>query len=115
MTARFTPLAIYHPKAMAEIREALRHYREIDQQYVPGESDLVGDLRGAIVGADWKIHSAPHRWTTHIYGTRRVFLPDRFKYSLIYLPDHQGSPVVLAFAHDRRDRGYWKDRLPPVG
>ena len=44
------------------------------------------------------------------HGTRRVLLPDRFKFSLVYLvfTDHV---LVVAVAPFKRRPGYWKGRV----
>ena len=44
------------------------------------------------------------------HGTRRVLLPDRFKFSLVYLVfiDHV---LVVAVAPFKRRPGYWKGRI----
>ena len=107
-------LATFHPKALAEVKSGVARYQRIDRQYVPGESNLGREFLKAVFGADWKIRNAPHRWAPYLYGTRRLHLPKRWKYSLIYLPDaNDTGPVVIALAHQLQDEGYWRDRLPP--
>ena len=94
--------AAYHPKAAEEVRAALSYYAEI-------EPELGEDFLSALTGTDWRIVSAPHRWAPHIYGTRRILLPRRWPFVMIYLPSD--NPKVVALAHHRREPGYWRLRL----
>lgn len=107
MRARPELRASYHPDALEEIEADVRHYRKIDREN--GGGTLAADFLAAIVGADWKIASASHRWAPYLYGTRRLLLPKRWPFGLIYLPEE--PPKVIALAHDRRRPGYWRDRL----
>ena len=46
-----------------------------------------------------------------LIGARRVFVK-RFPYSIVFI-EHGEDLWVIAFAHNRRKPGYWRERLEP--
>jgi len=73
MRARPELRASYHPEAL---EADVRYYRKIDREN--GGGTLAADFLATVVGADWKIASAPHRWAPYLYETRRLLLPRRW-------------------------------------
>lgn len=47
----------------------------------------------------------------HGDGGLRVYPLDRFPYTVIYAEDARNGPQIFAIAHQRREPGYWGDRL----
>jgi len=69
------------------------------------KSEFLSDVHEALEN----ISEAPRRWPMHLYGTR-LFVLQRFPFSIIYLDD----PTVLtiiAIAHSKRTPGYWQGRV----
>ena len=56
-----------------------------------------------------EIVQTPQRWPKYLYGTRR-FVLHRFPFSIIYLDDSDILSIV-AVAHNKRNPGFWKQRL----
>ena len=52
----------------------------------------------------------PHAIVGEHTGARSARVT-RFPYSVVYL-ENDGAIWVIAFAHDRRRPGYWRDRTP---
>ena len=56
------------------------------------------------------ISSSPYLWRERLPGYRRVNLPV-FPFYLAYVI-RDGSVVILALAHEKREPGFWIKRLP---
>ena len=56
------------------------------------------------------IERAPRSFPSHTHGTRRAVMTSSFPYYVVYveLPDRV---CVVAFAHGRRQPGYWSNRV----
>lgn len=96
-----------HPAATEELIEAAKHY-ESDQLGLG--SDFLDAVERAVHAIlDWpEIAPVFPGWEREpLVRTMRV---DRFPYRVLYyLSD--AELTVVAYAHDRRKPGYWKDRV----
>jgi plasmid stabilization system protein ParE len=92
----------FHPLAWQEVEEADRWYFSHSYEV---SLDFLGDLYAAMED----IARAPRRWSTYLYGTRRLVI-QRFPFSVIYL-DEPDLITIIAVAHGKRRPGYWKDRI----
>jgi len=88
--------------AVAELDEALTWYGAI-------RPALAASLLDEVEAGKKAIAAFPLAWTPLAGGLRRYSL-HRFPYALIYSPG-PGEILILAYAHQRRRPGYWKDRL----
>jgi plasmid stabilization system protein ParE len=91
-----------HPKAVGELREAVRHYAAISK-------DLAESLLQEIEHAREQILHFPETWPPASFRTRRYILR-RFPYQIIYREKNSRIDIV-AVAHHKRRTGYWRDRL----
>jgi plasmid stabilization system protein ParE len=89
--------------------EALQEFEAADDWYLERSPDASISFLSAVADAVENIRSAPRRWPTHLYGTRR-FVLQRFPFSVIYL-DEPDEVVIVAVAHGKRKPGYWKRRV----
>ena len=100
-----TSVTILH-QAEAELSEAVEYYE--NQQTGLG-ADFAGEAQSSIES----IQHFPERWPMRDDGTRRYLL-QRFPYIVVYIywKDHIW---VIAFAHCKRQPGYWSQRTPRAG
>lgn len=92
----------FHPQAEQELLEAVGWYEE----RVPG---LAGALQEQLQSATDLLIAYPELGAVLEDDFRRLALR-RFPYYLIYRLSAQ-AVYVVAFAHDRRRPGYWRDRI----
>ncbi|MEX2215646.1 MAG: type II toxin-antitoxin system RelE/ParE family toxin [Phycisphaeraceae bacterium] len=94
----------WHELAEEDFVEAVYWYKDKDPRVAEAFSDAIDHAVEMIV-------TAPERWPTHRYGTRRYVVRD-YPYSVVYLvkSDHV---FIVAVAHGRRRSGYWRKRLKP--
>lgn len=91
-----------HPEAENDLREAAQFYRERGGN--PLSQALLAEFEHAVnllmrhpdLGALWR------------FGVRRLVM-QRFPYHLVYTVVGE-ELCVLAFAHQRRRPGYWRER-----
>jgi plasmid stabilization system protein ParE len=92
----------FWPEAEQEFRDAVRYH----ERESPGRgAEFAAEVR---VTTEWIVRH-PSWGPPFLAGTRRKTLRG-FPYSIIYLQG-PGSIDVVAVAHQRRDPGYWLDRL----
>lgn len=96
-----------HPEARAELRAGADWYED------PGTGQ---ELLDATRVARASIVSAPEAWPPVNGWSRRPVVRRRgvrgFPYSVIYFV--AGDQItIVAYAHDRRAPGYWRDRIAP--
>ena len=91
--------------AVADLDDALTYYGGIQPR-------LAAALLKEVQAAKQSIVRFPLAWKPLEGGLRAVRL-HRFPYSVIY---RQGPDEILivAYAHQRRHPGYWRDRAPGV-
>ena len=97
MSARFT----FHPRARADLREAVQFY---EAEAAGLGAEFAAEVRAVVE----MVVERPASGSPADAGTRRKLL-GRFPYSLIYLPDT--PPMIIAVMHHRREPGYWLARL----
>jgi toxin ParE1/3/4 len=95
------PQLEFHPQAIAEARHARRWYAERNPIV---STAFVAAMDHAIES----IQAMPERAPSHLHGTRRLTL-HRFPFSVVYRVSAE-TILIVAFAHDRREPGYWADR-----
>lgn len=93
-----------HPAAEAELGDAAVYYAEHASRSVAeaflAEFERVRDL----------LVENQLRAPRGDFGMR-VYLFDRFPYTVIYEPDVQSGPQIYAVAHQYREPGYWSSRV----
>lgn len=92
-----------HPDAEAELGDAAAYYAahaslSVAEAFL-GEFERIRDL----------LVENPQRGPHAEFGLR-VYHFDRFPYTVVYEPDEQAGPRILAIAHQHREPGYWRDR-----
>lgn len=99
-----------HPAARQEFLDALAWY---DDQ-VPGLGGRLADAFAESIQfiREWPNAAAlfPGRSRTLLVRTQGI---DVFPYRIIYVV-REGDVVVVAYAHERRRPGYWRERLSDV-
>ncbi|MDR2254226.1 MAG: type II toxin-antitoxin system RelE/ParE family toxin [Bifidobacteriaceae bacterium] len=97
-----------HPEARAELREAARWYEK--QQRGVGQRllDRTREARHSIV-------AAPQSWRRRPDWDRddpavRVRSVAKYPYDIVYFAT-DGEIVIIAYAHESREPGYWKHRV----
>jgi plasmid stabilization system protein ParE len=93
----------FHPAAAEESFEAYHWYRERSDW---AAETFMQELDSAVEA----IADAPSRYPVYLWGTRYYFLK-RFPYLVIYRTMEDERVQVIAVAHGKRLRGYWKARL----
>ena len=92
----------FSPEARQELQDAVRFY---ERKSVGLGAEFAEEVRTAV---DQIVHH-PSWGAPSSVGTRPRMLR-RFPYSIIYLHE-PGSIEIIAVVHQRRDPGYWQDRL----
>lgn len=92
----------FHPLARAELREEVQFYAAKARGLGQGLRDEVRSVTDILA-------RMPHAGQEERAGVRRLPLR-RFPYAVFYRPELQ-RVYVLAVAHQRREPGYWLDRL----
>jgi plasmid stabilization system protein ParE len=88
--------------ALAELDEAIAHYRAIDAR-------LAARLLDEIDAGKQAIERFPNAWKRLPSGVR-AFPLRRFPYTLLYMADGD-EILIVAYAHQSREPRYWEDRL----
>ena len=89
-------------EAEGELRKAFAYYED----KAPG---LGFDFEAEVERAVHAIRQAPERWPLRDDGTRR-HLAHRFPFVVVYM--YLNNHIwILAFAHCKRNPGYWKERI----
>ena len=90
-------------EAEAELREAVKYYE--------GKRPALGlDFAHEAENVVESIRHSPERWPVRADGTRRCLL-SRFPYIVVYVLLNE-QIWVIAFAHCKRQPGYWSTRVP---
>ena len=92
----------FGPHARAELLEGIRFYRERG-------GNLGAEFLAEVRRASAQVSEMPSTGTPDALGVRRTLLR-RFPYSVIYRVEAE-RVYVLALMHQRRNPGYWQDRL----
>lgn len=100
---------VVEPEAEDEIARAVEWY---EAQEAGLGTALLSEIDVAMDGlAAGRVRGVGVPGLRHDLAVRRLLF-DRFPYSLVFI-EHQGVVHVLAVAHQKREPGYWKDRVPP--
>lgn len=94
-----------HPDARLEMREAARYYRQFGDK-------LPQRIRAEIESAIKRVAENPKRYPILEGQWRKVRL-HKFPYGLIHREFAEEIQVV-AFAHHKREPGYWRKRPPDL-
>lgn len=102
---------IEHPAAREDYLEAVRHYRRIDDvEETALSSDIIDRFEIAVA----EVLANPTGWSRRHYWDEqpKVFKRSvqRFPY-LVLLYLRGGEPVIIAYAFEGREPGYWKHRI----
>ncbi|MEA2572086.1 MAG: toxin ParE1/3/4 [Acidobacteriota bacterium] len=91
-----------HPEARVDLKEGKAFYRH--------RSPLAAvAFAHEIDRAISRISESPLRYPEGEHGTREFVMPWRFPYTIVYRV-RKDSIVVIAFAHQSKEPGYWRDR-----
>ncbi len=93
---------IFHPEATREAREAREYLRQQDPELATGFDRELAELTA-------RIARLPESFPLH-HGEVRRALMRRFRYTLFFEHD-ENQARILAVSHQRREPGYWLDRL----
>lgn len=88
--------------ALAELDEAIEHYRAIDVHLAARLLDEVDAGKRAIT-------RFPNAWKRLPSGVR-AFPLRRFPYTLLYMAERE-EILIVAYAHQSREPRYWEGRL----
>lgn len=93
----------FHRLAIAEARAERRYYARLSTSLA---DRFLAELDHAIV----RISTTPQMWPPHHHGSRLCRFR-RFPFYLVYI-EEPTNVLVLAVAHNNRNSGYWRQRLP---
>jgi plasmid stabilization system protein ParE len=93
---------VFDSAASAEAEEAILWYRQRTER---AAARFLAELDEAIE----QISSAPNRFQSYEFGTRRILLT-RFPYFVVFRETATQLEVV-AVAHSHRRPGYWRERV----
>ena len=96
------------------VKPARLEVDEAVEWYEFQSAGLGGKLLAEIDAAIALIERFPKAWHKLSKRTRSHRL-NRFPYSLIYTEVSEGDIAVIAFVHQHRRPGYWRDRLRSAG
>lgn len=88
--------------ALAELEEAIEHYRAIDVR-------LAARLLDEVDAGKQAIQRFPNAWK-RLPGGARAFPLRRFPYSILYVATDD-EILIVAYAHQSREPRYWEARL----
>jgi hypothetical protein len=94
----------YYAEAETEVEDALTASAAMSPR-------VAAEFRGAVDQVLHDIRSGLLAGATYPRTECREYPLTRFPYSIVHLDDPDAIRVV-AFAHHKRRRGYWKSRLP---
>jgi toxin ParE1/3/4 len=92
----------YRPEAVEELQEAERWYRARHDQAADRWLEAAGQTIEAIA-------ESPEMWAQDRQGIREVRV-HHFPYAVAYRV-HADFVEIVAIAHTKRRRGYWRNRL----
>ena len=93
----------YHPEAREEFLQAVAYS---EKEFGTGEK-----LRLSVSEAHGLLKQFPTIGEPEEHAIRRFSLAD-FPYSVVYFHDEEAQEIlILAFMHNAREPGYWKERL----
>ena len=93
----------YLPEARAEFLHEVGYFAQVSPRLAARFDQAV--QKAEAQAAEFADMGMPYK-----YGTRRVLLPGRFKFSLVYLTFAQ-EVLVVALAPFKRKPGYWRSRV----
>jgi toxin ParE1/3/4 len=93
---------VLHPAALAEVQAAAEWYQRRSER---AASRFLDEIDWAIS----QISSAPNRFPSFEFGTRRTLLR-RFPYFIVFRATVTRLEVI-AVAHGYRRPAYWRDRI----
>jgi plasmid stabilization system protein ParE len=96
-----TPIE-FHLSALAEIAEAEDHYARISER-------LLEQFFREFIAAIERLTAFP-KSHPRIFKSYRWVRLRRFPFLIVYRQKKDGTVRVVAFSHERRRPGYWKDR-----
>ena len=88
--------------AAADLDDAPTYYRNIHPDFAEG-------LFREIIRAKHLMLQFPEAWKS-LGGGLRGFIVRRYPYTIVYRIMDE-TILILAYAHHKRRRGYWRDRL----
>jgi plasmid stabilization system protein ParE len=93
----------YVVEARAEFLHEVSYFSTISSQ-------IARRFDRAVLQAEAQAAEFPDMGSPYKHGTRRILLPERFKFSLVYMtfPDYI---LIVALAPFKRKPGYWKHRV----
>lgn len=92
---------VFHPEALNEYAEAVKHYTE---QRVEVAQAFINAIEDAV----YRIRESPTRYPASDEDTRR-YMVRRFPFGVFYTIE-QDYILILAIVHCSREPGYWKNR-----
>jgi len=96
---------VFDEEAQEELDAAMAHYEAV-------RKGLGKELLGIVRKACELVQLQPQLCQRHEETEFRRYPLRRFPYTLFYL-ETDNDIWVAAFAHQKREPGYWKDRQPP--
>lgn len=97
-------------KSVRYLEEARAEFLHEVDYFAQVSSRLAERFDRAVQKAEAQVAEFAEMGSPYKYGTRRVLLPDKFKFSLVYLP-FAHEILVVAVAPFKRKPGYWKSRV----
>ena len=91
------------------LEEAAHEFHRAIQYYEEKSPGLGGELLTDVERLEDLLGASPELGSPGKSGTRRLLLR-RFPFVLVYLLVDR-EPLIVAFAHQSREPGYWADRL----
>jgi plasmid stabilization system protein ParE len=88
--------------------EAAEEFYQALQYYEEQSSGLGAELLADVERLSGLLVANPEMGSAGKSGTRRVLL-SRFPFVVVYML-REGRPLIVAFAHQKREPGYWSDR-----
>lgn len=92
----------FDPRARAELLEGIKFYHKRG-------GNLGAEFLAEVQRASAQVSQMPSAGSPDAFGVRRTLLR-RFPYSVMYRVETE-RVYVLALMHQRRNPGYWQDRL----
>ena len=90
------------------VAPAQKEFQQAKEFYEMAQSGLGERFNRHIKKALLRIKASPLTWPIEKKEIRR-YLVHKFPYKILYAV-HENTVVVLAFAHQHREPGYWQDR-----
>ena len=93
----------YLEEAQAEFLHEIGYFTDVSPRLAKGFDE-------AVQRAESRAAEFPDMGMPYEFGTRRVLLPRKFKFSFVYLT-FPSEVVVIALASFSRKPGYWRSRI----